>query len=137
MKLSYRGVSYEDELSILEANEGEIGGKYRGQNWRYRYPKHIPHLEPKLYMQYRGVPYSTHPIPKTEGTPIPQSKATRNFCTVPIRKQCKVVAQETAKIHLENICRNLERRLQVAKASGDENLVNLLENESKQLALNI
>jgi hypothetical protein len=43
---------------------------------------------------------------------------------------------ETNKIHLDNMRRNLERRLQVAKSIGDSHLVNLLQEESKQLAMN-
>ena len=137
MKLSYRGVDYEDEPLTLEVNEGEIGGKYRGQNWRYRYPRHIPHLQPKLHLQYRGVACSTRPISKTEGNTVPRREVTATFCPVPIGKQGKGVADEVAKMHWENIRQNLERRLQIAKASGDETLVNLLEKESEQLALKV
>ena len=41
--------------------------------------------------------------------------------------------QAIAKIHLDNIRRNLERRLQVAKRSGNNDLVDLLKNECKQI----
>ena len=33
--------------------------------------------------------------------------------------------------------RNLERRLQIAQSKGDSELINLLEKESQQLALNV
>ncbi|NES87468.1 MAG: DUF4278 domain-containing protein, partial [Moorea sp. SIO2B7] len=102
MRFSYRGVSYEREASILEVNQGEIGGKYRGQDWTYRYPRHIPHLQPKIFMQYRGVAYSTRPIPKTEGSCISQSKTTTNLCRLSSRKQSNVVAENAKKIHLDN-----------------------------------
>jgi hypothetical protein len=36
-------------------------------------------------------------------------------------------------IHRENIRRNLERRLQAARERGDQDLIRLLEAESKQL----
>lgn len=137
MKLSYRGVSYESEPSILEMNQGEMGGKYRGQQWQYRYPKHIPQVQPKLYMQYRGVTYSTRSVPRTVNSPVAQSELTGTFCPVPVKKDYQVFRNEMAKTHLENIRRNLERRLQVAKESGNDNLVNLLEKESEQLAMNI
>ncbi|NEO17884.1 MAG: DUF4278 domain-containing protein [Moorea sp. SIO4A1] len=41
MKLRYRGLSYDVQPSLLEVTEGEIGGIYRGQNWRYNYPKYV------------------------------------------------------------------------------------------------
>jgi hypothetical protein len=48
-----------------------------------------------------------------------------------------VIPDETlSTIHLNNIRRRLERRLQIAQDNGDETLVNLLEKESQDLALN-
>lgn len=135
MKLSYRGINYEKELPILEMNDGEIGGKYRGQNWRERYPRHIPQLQPKLYRQYRGVAYSTRPIAKAGEVFIPQWYASEDSCSVSMQKPAKIVANQISKTHLENIRQNLERRLQVAKANGDENLIDLLEKEFQQLVL--
>ena len=41
---------------------------------------------------------------------------------------------ETQKQHLENLRTNLERRLQVAKSQGNTQLVNILQNEYKQLS---
>lgn len=135
MKLSYRGVDYEKELPILEMNEGEIGGKYRGRDWNYRYPRHIPQLQPKWYRQYRGVAYSTRPIPREGEIVIPQWNTTGVYCPVPVQQPQTVVADEISNTHLENMRRSLERRLQVAKANGDEHLIDLLEKESQQLAL--
>jgi len=135
MKLSYRGVPYKSEESQLEINEGEIGGKYRGQNWRYHYPRHIPQIKPKIYMQYRGVAYSTCPIPKTQVTSQQNPEITGKTCPLPIKKSCNK-QEDAAKIHWDNIRRNLERRLEVAKANGDEHLIKMLEKESKQLCLN-
>ncbi|WP_083305042.1 DUF4278 domain-containing protein [Moorena producens] len=42
MKLRYRRISYKLKPSLLEVTEGEIGGIYRVQNWRYHYPKYLP-----------------------------------------------------------------------------------------------
>ncbi|MBR8828720.1 MAG: DUF4278 domain-containing protein [Gomphosphaeria aponina SAG 52.96 = DSM 107014] len=135
MKLSYRGVPYATESLKLEINEGEIVGKYRGQNWRYHYPRHIPQLKPKIYMQYRGVAYSTCPLPKTAITQLLVQEITEKTCPLPIIKRCKE-QENSAQIHWDNIRRNLERRLEVAKAKGDEHLIQMLEQESKQLSLN-
>ena len=47
MKLTYRGANYEYDIPTVDMIEGEVAGKYRGQNWNYRYPRHIPN--PKEY----------------------------------------------------------------------------------------
>jgi hypothetical protein len=56
---------------------------------------------------------------------------------LPVVKPPVVVQEETlSSIHLNNIRRRLERRLQIAQENGDETLVNLLKKESQDLALN-
>jgi len=126
MKLSYRGVNYDKAPSTLEVTEGEIGGMYRGQNWRYQYPRHIATPLPIHNLKYRGVPYGS-------GQPI----ATTSAKTDIIRNEREQVLDEWTNLHLENIRRSLEHRLQVAKANGDQNLIQLLEAESKQMALSL
>ncbi|PLZ30745.1 hypothetical protein CBP27_22845, partial [Fischerella thermalis WC542] len=46
MKLTYRGVDYESNPLAVEMTPGEMGGKYRGQQWRRHYPRHIPIPQP-------------------------------------------------------------------------------------------
>lgn len=137
MKLSYRGVPYEPEAPNLEIEEGEIGGKYRGQAWKYHYPRHIPQLQPKLYRQYRGVAYSTRPIVQSEENYVKPGELTQPICSVQIYKPRKIAIDELSKTHLDNIRRNLERRLEVAQTRGDSSLIDLLKQECQQLALNI
>jgi hypothetical protein len=132
MKLSYRGNNYASEaISHLEVRETAITGKYRGHHWRYKLPQHIPQLQPKIYLQYRGIAYSTCPNMAISGE--------GDKCTcVPLNQKCpKLVVQNTEQVHLENLRRNLERRLDIAKAKGNYNLVEMLEKESQQLALEI
>ncbi len=135
MKLRYRGVTYEREPSTLEVIEGEVGGKYRGENWHHSYPRHMTHLRNKPSMEYRGVAYSSisHGVQSnTIATSSVEEKAC--CCSVYLPKQpVFTVINEAAKIHWENIRRSLGRRLEVAEASGNKNLVSLLEQESKQL----
>jgi hypothetical protein len=108
---------------------GEIGGKYRSQDWNHHYPRHMIQLQPKLHRQYRGVSYSTRPHLAGEVTP--------NTCPLPVLKPHIIVPDETlSNIHLNNIRRRLERRLQIAQDNGDETLVHLLQKESRDLALN-
>lgn len=138
MRLTYRGVSYERQPLSLEVTEGEVGGLYRGQTWKHHYPRHIPNLQPKSHiLQYRGVQYRTHssilPGPRIGCTleTVRQSGA-RLLEPVP-----QVVLEEAQQMHLENLRRNLVYRLQVAKAKGDEFLIRQLEDESRQLAIEV
>lgn len=132
MKLSYRGVKYENTSPVLEVTEGEIGGTYRGQSWRSHYVRHIPEPAPVHDLKYRGVAYRT-------GRPamaMPTATAATR-CTLPgyHKREREKVLDEVTRTHLANIRNNLERRIQVAKAKGDEKLMRLLEQEKMTLPL--
>lgn len=132
MKLSYRGISYEKEQSSVMIQEGEVGGKYRGQAWKYHYPRHVAQWQPVIERKYRGVTYDS-PCPTSDST----ASLTGKFCPLSVRKAYKISISEMSEAHLENIRRNLEHRLQAAQAKGDANLVQLLRRESQELALNL
>jgi Domain of unknown function (DUF4278) len=118
MKLRYRGGDYEYNPVALDVGTREISGKYRGQLWKQHFLTHnpIPQLEANL--KYRGVSYHVGNTPLTEVVEI-----------------LPVVSNQVVSTHLLNLRLNLERRLMIAKASGDEHLVNLLQEEAKQLVL--
>ncbi len=59
MKLQYRGVSYEYNPPEVETTLGEVGGKYRGLDLRFRNLKKPPVLQPTVDLKYRGVYYQT------------------------------------------------------------------------------
>lgn len=59
MKLSYRGISYDYNPPVLATTQGQLGGKYRGLDWRFRNMKKPPVLQPTLNLKYRGVYYHT------------------------------------------------------------------------------
>lgn len=136
MKLTYRGINHEHQPSQLEITPSEIGGKYRGQNWRYNYPRHVPNVDSRGDLKYRGLSYNGNSYLQIQQNSVSQAKETIGVCSVPIKQPCSRLEDETGKIHWDNIRRNLERRLQIAKASGNDVLVNLLEEESRQLTLN-
>ncbi|MEC4983028.1 MAG: DUF4278 domain-containing protein [Oscillatoria sp. PMC 1068.18] len=136
MKLSYRGIGYDRQSLSLEVLEGEIIGKYRGQDIRAKYPRHIPQLQPKVYLQYRGIAYSKRPVVKCQALPLTQPNSTVDPCTFLSNQVNRGISEEAAQIHLDNIRRSLERRMQVAKATGNQDLVRLLEQESQELSLN-
>lgn len=68
MKLTYRGVAYEYNPPVVETTLGEVGGKYRGLDWRFRNLKKPPVLQPTVDLTYRGVRYSRGTVPTVEGT---------------------------------------------------------------------
>lgn len=142
MKLTYRGITQEYDIPSIEVLEGEVGGKYRGQNWNYRYPRHIPVPQQTYDLKYRGVSYSTNPAPKAEvavAEPVAEPAPFWGTQAVSLMGSTlnlsfsKPVPETVAKVHRTNICNLLERRLQAAKARGDEALVRLLESEAAQL----
>jgi hypothetical protein len=130
MLLTYRGVTHEGNFAPLEMEQGAIAGKYRGVDWRYRYPRHVPQSAPKLYRQYRGVSYSTSPAVACEGMELPKIA-----CPLPLSRPVPIEPEGLSTIHLDHIRRRLERRLQIAQKNGDENLIEMLEKESRDLAL--
>ncbi|MBW4496995.1 MAG: DUF4278 domain-containing protein [Oscillatoria princeps RMCB-10] len=132
LRLSYRGASTAYELPTIDMLEGDIGGTYRGQPWRLRYPRHIPEVQPIAELKYRGVPYRTG-VPASADACVPPPAA-RWHPAAFISKSRKTVLCETAKIHRANLYDNLERRMQAAIARGDKKLLQLLESEFQQLA---
>ncbi|CBN58077.1 MULTISPECIES: DUF4278 domain-containing protein [Kamptonema] len=89
MKLTYRGISYEYTPPVVETVEGNIGGKYRGLDWRFRNLKKAPLLQPSVNLTYRGVTYSNNPsaivesqaaVDQTDPTPVmPISEQARSL----------------------------------------------------------
>jgi hypothetical protein len=145
MKLTYRGDNYESNPPALELTEGEIGGKYRGANWRHHYPRHIPVPQPVVDLKYRGVDYCIgdpvdveavflrrrHALASGEAKRCAAASATDEaMSTVSSRQE---VMDKLTNTHLTNIRQSLEHRLQVAQAKGDQNLIRLLEVEAKQI----
>lgn len=125
MRLSYRGVNYEKQTSGIECQEGEVGGKYRGCEWHYHYPRPMPTIETKTsYRKHREIACkSPSLVAKAAVESLPR------FCPIDFRKPTAVFTDEIQKIHLENLRRNLERRLQIAKANNNHDLIRLLEKE--------
>ncbi|OKH26055.1 hypothetical protein NIES593_02970 [Hydrococcus rivularis NIES-593] len=72
MKLTYRGVSYEYDPIVVETTTGEVGGKYRSRDWRFRNLKKPPILVPRANLTYRGVTYNK-PDTAIPGTAAPQA----------------------------------------------------------------
>lgn len=88
MKLHYRGTDYESKPPVVAVTEEEIGGKYRGLDWRFHNLKKPPVLQPTLNLTYRGVRYSNKPV----ATPVERQKVT----SVQERARCLVINREKA-----------------------------------------
>jgi hypothetical protein len=129
MKLSYRGVAYNNDQQDLEVAEGAILGKYRGVNWRCHTVREMPVPELNQTLRYRGAYYG-QPVASVAiaQEKFPPLNAINALTTA-------TVLRETDRVHTSNLRQNLEHRLQVARSRGDQQLVRLLEAEFQQLAL--
>lgn len=128
MKLTYRGANYEYDIPTVDMEEGDVAGKYRGQNWNYRYPRHMKVPQHVQDLQYRG---------RLEGDRV-SLKGDRDvapkFDTIGVTVKSAEKVEDVATVHRINICNMLDRRKQVARAKGDVKLMYLLEMESQQMA---
>ena len=133
MKLIYRGANYEYDIPTVDMKEGEVAGKYRGQNWNYRYPRHIPVPQHPQNLQCHSVLDTSHgKSPKIDEDLATRADTARNRVIAPVASSGKF--EDVATVHRVNICNILDRRKQVARAKGDVKLMSLLEIEWKQMA---
>jgi hypothetical protein len=87
-----------------------------------------------------GLYHYARPIP--QGVPQPRihqhtltGMEMKKVCQIHLDKPATNSLNPTDLVHLENMRRNLERRLEIAQARGDEDLLNLLHHESRSLSL--
>ncbi|MCT7971537.1 DUF4278 domain-containing protein [Laspinema olomoucense] len=131
MKLTYRGIGYDSEPQGFNLMEAEIGGKYRGNDWQVRYPRHIPVPATVNELSYRGARYNSGETVTTPVAPVTaKTGRVRHLMDAPPGEK---VMEEVAKLHRNNICRSLERRMQAAKMLGNKDLMEQLQMESQQL----
>jgi hypothetical protein len=119
----------------LENRESEILSARVPEDGSVHYPRHVSQLQPQLYRQYRGVARNNYPLASSSQPKIDSSEKTETFNKIFLNQKSQVVEEQLAKIHIENMRFNLERRLAAAKANGDERLICLLEKEFQQLSL--
>ena len=110
----------------LEITETEI----TGSNNRRNLPRHIAQWETKSHRNRNGV-HQLGYAPKVCQINTDQMQATTKLAWNILRYQLS--DRQAQQKHLNNVRRNLERRLQVAKAKGNNQLVNILQEEFKQL----
>lgn len=149
MKLTYRGIEYDYNPPMLEVTESKIACRYRGQVARYTYVRHVPIPQPAERLTYRGVAYQTTRYGQvqqlTEQQPTEQQlteQPTRQEALSGLRSKLVGVSpaikvrrellQEASQHHKENIVRSLQHRIEVAKAQGNDILLQQLESEMHQ-----
>lgn len=140
MQLTYRGAQYDyhprNAETVRETNVyREIRPTY---NLHYRGAVYIvdPNAEPALpvsrpaaHLMYRGLAYTLN-----GGELSPAAVTTRAGVVSKPRVQTKAAANaEFVTTHRSNLRSNVQRRLQVARERGDQNLVSLLERELQQI----
>ena len=148
MKLTYRGIEYDYNPPMLEVTASDITCKYRGHSRAYTYVRHVPIPQPAERLTYRGVAYQTtrqgqiQPVVAT-GTGASQAAASHpklNLAnlrskltgTSPAAQARRELLNEASELHKGNIARSLAHRMEVAKAEGNERLLQQLEAEMRQ-----
>ena len=110
----------------LEISEAQILDS--NQSTRIKYPRHINQRVSFNHRNYGAIFRSNVAIPKT------CSISNLNSCDKALTiLQYQLKDETVKKAHLENVKRNLERRLQAAKAKGNNHLINLLQQEFQAL----
>ena len=57
MKLSYRGIQYNQEPTAVNVHSGRVVGKYRGADWQAHNLDRVPVRQSHPHLTYRGVSY--------------------------------------------------------------------------------
>ncbi len=149
MKLTYRGVNYDYNPPMLEVTESEDTCRYRGNPCHYSYVRHVPIPQPAEQLMYRGVAYQTtrqghieqlasHPL-AANGTALSANRqalsSLRNkMIGMSAAAQARrALVQEASLMHKQNIARSLQHRIEVAKAQGNDQLLQQLKSEMSQI----
>ncbi len=134
MKLTYRGIEYEYTPVAVEVTQTEVCGKYRGVEWKCHRSQNTPVTQQNaVELKYRGVAYYSGNPEQIEK--LKQRQKLNNI----FGKSKQLFASDgrnnndLAKTHQENLRRDVQRRLEVAKRKGDQNLIRILEDEANQL----
>ncbi len=127
MKFSERGFVENYQSNALDMGYETVTQRRARQKWKYKYPRHIrPHF-PSLSQQEKIADY-----PIQSPVMIPGGSKGQ-VCPISTKPTGTSTVNEVSKIHLQNVCRNLERRLKIAQLKGDKWLISLLEKEFEQM----
>ena len=141
MKCIYRGSEYNITHPALTVTSSEVLGVYRGVAYRHQRVSADIH-QPIYDLMYRGVAYRTG-----EFAGVPSSVSGQPEVTVSPQSPSKTVPagfslglqrlSELEKVRAASLRKNLEERLEVAKAQGNQSLIQVLEGEARELSLTV
>ncbi len=113
MEFSECGFVENDQSNALDLSYETVMQRHNRPKWPYQYPGHIrPHFS-SLSKQEKITNY-----PLESQIIIPQISEGK-ICTISAKPTEKLTVNEVDKIHLQNICRNLEKRLTTAQLKRD------------------
>ncbi len=128
MKISCCSLNHQYSPPTIELTESEITSHRRRQTWEMTYPRHLHSRKSQFHRSPGAIFHDRLAKPKTCHISCNNSEVFNI-----LKYQLK--DQQVKKAHLDNVRRNLDRRLQKAKAKGDQKLIDLLNQESQQLEL--
>ncbi len=148
MKLTYRGIEYDYNPPMLEVMESEVTCQYRGAHAAYTYVRHVPIPQSAERLSYRGVAYQTtrqgqiqqlgsaaQPVNADAVAGVDAKLAAwgnKLKGTSPAAQARRELLQSASDQHQQSIARVLQHRIEVAKAQGNQTLVQQLESEMRQ-----
>ncbi len=134
MKLTYRGISYEQPTSTLRWSKGPVIGQYRGVPVQTQTVDRIP-PQAARQLSYRGLAYRVDRLGQIVYEP---SVDERSQSTVTQPAQPAIAERSpllgAAQTHHRAMLASLERRIDIARTKGDQHLLALLEAERQQIA---
>jgi hypothetical protein len=160
MQLSYRGVRYSQLRESIDGSpepvemiDSGVEGRYRGHAYHFTYPRHLSAsastLQPARQLCYRGVAYSTTAsgvrshVPTTSVRPVSRPvqpvaeiSSVRSRTLGPVElagRAVNLASKEYNNIHRRYIQERLQHRIDVARAQGNHNLLQMLEREMQQV----
>jgi Domain of unknown function (DUF4278) len=128
MKLTYRGISYEQPTSILRWSNGPVIGQYRGVPVRTQKVDRIPPQTPRQ-LNYRGLAYRVDRL----GQIVNEQPGLIAAAAQPAIAE-RSPFLNAAQTHHSTMLASLERRIEIARVKGDQQLLTLLEAERQQMA---
>ena len=128
MKISCCSLNHQYSPPTIELTESEITSHRRRQTWEMTYPRHLHSRKSQFHRSPGAIFHDRLAKPKTCHISCNNSEVFNI-----LKYQLK--DRQVKKAHLDNVRRNLDHRLQKAKAKGDQKLIDLLNQESQQLEL--
>jgi hypothetical protein len=118
MKLTYRGITYDQPQSSLKWQRGPVIGRYRGLLVNSEVVDRIPAQMPRT-LQYRGLNYCVDRAGQV-------GPATAND------RQMQGAGSQSP--HYASMMASLDHRIEVARSRNDQTLLGILETERQQMA---